>query len=291
MAETVLIDDPSVSIQRPALYVIATPIGNLADISQRAIAVLHEVDLILVEDSRVSAKLLKFYGINTQTRSVHDHNEDQVSEGVASEILEKGLAMAQISDAGTPLISDPGYVTVNAAIRAGIPVIAVPGPCAAIAALSISGLPTNQFLFIGFLSAKLGTKRKEIAALLTETRTLIFYEAPHRIESTLSEMAAGFGLSRQAVVARELTKRFETVYRGSLGELSARCCNDMNMKKGELVILLEASATQVDNTEKEAQRVLGILLDELPTSRAIKLAAEITGVAKNALYDMAHKDR
>lgn len=289
MAGTVSNDGSSVSIERPALYIVATPIGNLADISKRAIDVLTNADLILVEDGRVSAKLLKFYGITTQTRSVHDHNEAQISDQLVHEIVDKGMAVAQISDAGTPLISDPGYLTVNAAIRAGIPVVTLPGPCAAVAALSISGLPTDKFLFIGFLNAKLSAKKSELALLKAETRTLIFYEAPHRIVSTIKELATGFGASRRAVIARELTKRFETVYRGSLGELAVTCDKDDNLAKGEIVIVVEAAVPSAEDINKDAQRILGLLLQELPASRAIKLAAEITGVAKNLLYAMAHE--
>jgi len=289
MADTVSNDDSSVSIERPALYIVATPIGNLGDLSARAIEVLSAADLILAEDRRVSAKLLKYYGINTQMRSLHDHNEGQIAERLVREISEGGLAVAQISDAGTPLISDPGYLIVNTAVRSGIKVHSIPGPCAAVAALSISGLPTDQFLFVGFLNAKQGAKKHEIERLNSETRTLIFYEAPHRIESTLKAFVDGFGADRKAVVARELTKRFETIYRGTLAELAACCFEDANMSKGEIVIVVEAATPENKIAHQEAERVLKLLLAELPASRAIKLAAEITGVPKNTLYDLAHK--
>lgn len=291
MAGTVSNDDSAVSIERPALYIVATPIGNLGDISPRALSILGAVDLLLVEDKRVSSKLLNFYGIRAQTRSIHDHNEGLMAERLAQEISEKSLAVAQISDAGTPLISDPGYLTVNAAAASGIPVITIPGPCAAVAALSVSGLPTDQFLFVGFLNAKSSAKKNEIALLQAETRTLVLYEAPHRIQSTLDELVEGFGATRRAVVARELTKRFETVYRGTLSELAKMSRADANMSKGEIVLVIEAVKRDSSMLNEEASRVLNLLLAELPASRAIKIAAEITGVAKNTLYELAHKDR
>jgi len=241
MIETVSNDDSTVSIERPALYVVATPIGNLGDLSLRAKSLLNEVDLLLVEDKRVSARLLSFYGIQTKTRSIHDHNERKLALDLAQEIKEQSLAVAQISDAGTPLISDPGYLLVNSAIGQGLPVIAVPGPCAAIAALSVSGLATDQFLFVGFLNAKRGPKQREIAALKHETRTLVFYEAPHRIQDTLQEFSLGFGSTRRAVIARELTKRYESLYRGNLAELAALSKTDPNIQKGEIVIVVEAA--------------------------------------------------
>ena len=290
MAGTVSNDESALSIERPALYIVATPIGNLGDISSRALTILREVDLLLVEDKRVSSKLLNFYGIRAQTRSIHDHNEGQMAEQLAREISEKSLAVAQISDAGTPLISDPGYLMVNAAVALGIPIMSIPGPCAAVAALSVSGLPTDQFLFVGFLNAKQNAKKNEIALLQKESRTLVLYEAPHRIKSTLDELAAGFGATRRAVVARELTKRFETVYRGNLGELAEMGRVDANMAKGEIVIVVEAADPDTSSLNEEAARVLNLLLAELPASRAIKLAAEITGIAKNTLYEWAHKD-
>ena len=289
MTATVSNDGSSVSIERPALYVIATPIGNLADISARALQVLAAVDLILVEDKRVSIKLLQNYGIATEMRALHDHNEKRRAEAVVSAAKAQNLAVAQISDAGTPLISDPGYSLVNAAITNSLTVLAVPGPCAAITALSISGLPTNEFTFIGFLSAKMTAKARELEALSTEHRTLIFYESPHRITDTLTALQSAFGTERQAVVARELTKRFETVYRGTLQELLMAAETEPNFSRGEIVIVVEGASVTSSDENREGRRILDILLDELPSSQAVRLTAKITGAKKNALYELVNK--
>lgn len=289
MTATVSNDDSTVSIERPALYVVATPIGNLGDISPRAIGVLQAVDLILVEDKRVSAKLLNYYGVQTKMRATHEHNERQLAGTLVAQMRDEKMAVAQISDAGTPLISDPGYLVVNQAIEVGLPVISVPGPCAAIAALSVSGLATDQFLYVGFLSAKNAAKSKELARLKTEPRTLIIYEAPHRIVQTLTLLLDLFGESRRAVVARELTKRFETVYRGTFAELLEIAAQDGNFAKGELVLIVEGDSRAENSGHLEAARILDILLSELSPSSAAKLTAEITGINKNTIYQWLHE--
>ena len=290
MTATVSNDDPSVSIERPALYVVATPIGNLADITVRALDILAGVDLILAEDTRVSRKLCHHYGIGTKMRALHDHNERQSAAAIITEALESNLAIAQISDAGTPLISDPGYGLLQAALEQGLAVHPVPGACAAIAALSVSGLATDKFVFAGFLSAKSNLKRREIEALSRERRTLIFYESPRRIANTLELLSEILGAERRVVVARELTKRFETLYRGELQEVLAEANKDANFTKGEIVLLIAGAQDRSESDNSEALRVLEILRSELTVSQAVKLAAKITGVNKNQLYDAANSN-
>ncbi|MGR8949890.1 MAG: 16S rRNA (cytidine(1402)-2'-O)-methyltransferase [Gammaproteobacteria bacterium] len=287
---TVSNDGPTLSIDRPALYVVATPIGNLADISTRALQILEAADLLLVEDKRVSSKLLQSYGIRTRMQIMHDHNERGVADGIVANLIANSLVAAQICDAGTPLISDPGYALINAAHEHGLAIHPIPGPCAAISALSVSGLPTDQFVFVGFLNAKPAAKMREVAALANETRTLIFYEAPHRIKNTLSALGEKLGSNRRAVIARELTKRFETLYRGNLAELAARAEQDPNMEKGELVIVVEGAIGDDADSITDARRMLGHLLSELPLSQAVRLTAKITGAKKNTLYQWATED-
>ena len=291
MTVTVSNDAPSVSIERPALYIVATPIGNLADISVRALDILAGVDMVLAEDTRVSRKLLQHYGIDRKMRALHDHNERQMAEAVVTSAISEKLAIAQISDAGTPLISDPGYGLLNAALEKGLPVRSVPGPCAAIAALSISGLATDQFAFSGFLNAKSTVKRRELEALCRDKRTLIFYESPHRILDTLEILGDVFGHQRRIVVARELTKRFETLYRGPVSGVLAQAQTDSNFTKGEIVLLVAGAEESSSNKDNEARRILHILLDELPVSQAVKLASKITGAKKNALYEIANASK
>ncbi len=273
------------SIIPGALYVVATPIGNLGDFSARAIEVLGGVACIAAEDTRHSAPLLHRHGIATPLLSLHEHNErERVAQLIVA--LQGGAAIALISDAGTPLISDPGYHLVRAARAQGIRVIPVPGACAFIAALSAAGLPTDRFVFEGFLPAKSSARRARLEVLRTETRTLVFYESSHRVVDTLADMAIVFGASRPAVVARELTKTFETIRDGRLGELLAFVSNDANQQKGEFVMLVQG-AEDVTEDAAEAGRVLGILLDELPVKQAAALAERITGVKKNELYKLA----
>lgn len=273
------------SIIPGALYVVATPIGNLGDFSARAIEVLGQVARIAAEDTRHSAPLLHRHGIATPLLSLHEHNErERVAQLIAE--LQSGAAIGLISDAGTPLISDPGFHLVRAARAQGIRVIPVPGACALIAALSAAGLPTDRFVFEGFLPTKRAARCARLEALRGETRTLAFYESSHRIVETLSDMVSVIGAQRPAVIARELTKTFETIRDGRLDELLAFVSNDANQQKGEFVLLLQG-AEDVPEDAAEAGRVLGILLDELPVKQATALAERITGVKKNELYKLA----
>jgi 16S rRNA (cytidine1402-2'-O)-methyltransferase len=269
------------------LYVVATPIGNLEDMTPRAIRILSEVDLIAAEDTRHSGKLLKHFGIEAKTEALHEHNErSQVPRLI--EILQAGKSIAFITDAGTPLVSDPGFHLVRSARQAGLTVIPVPGACAAIAALSAAGLPSDRFVFEGFPPAKSAARRAVFEKLREESRTLIFYESPHRIIESLKEMTEIFGPGREAVLARELTKQFETVRNGTLTELSEWVNRDSHQQLGEFVILIHGVPREErEAVDEEAERVLRILLGELPVSQAAALAAKITGLKKNRLYEYA----
>ncbi len=269
------------------LYVVATPIGNLEDMTPRAIRILSEVDLIAAEDTRHSGKLLKHFGIEAKTEALHEHNErSQVPRLI--DILQAGKSIAFITDAGTPLVSDPGFHLVRSARQAGLAVIPVPGACAAIAALSAAGLPSDRFVFEGFPPAKSAARRAVFEKLREEARTLIFYESPHRILESLQEMTEIFGPGREAVLARELTKQFETVRSGTLTELSEWVNHDPHQQLGEFVILIHGvPRAEREAVDEEAERVLRILLEELPVSQAVALASKITGLKKNKLYDYA----
>ena len=275
------------SINAGSLYVVATPIGNLEDMTPRAIRILSEVDLIAAEDTRHSGKLLKHFGIEAKTEALHEHNErSQVPRLI--EILQAGKSIAFITDAGTPLVSDPGFHLVRSARQAGLTVIPVPGACAAIAALSAAGLPSDRFVFEGFPPAKSAARRAVFEKLREEARTLIFYESPHRILESLKEMTEIFGPEREAVLARELTKQFETVRNGTLTELSEWVNRDPHQQLGEFVILIHGvPRAEREAVDEEAERVLRILLGELPVSQAAALAAKITGLKKNRLYEYA----
>ncbi len=270
------------------LFVVATPIGNLDDLSTRALKVLNGVALIAAEDTRHSARLMQHFGIGTQLAACHEHNErDEGSRFL--ERLRAGEDVALISDAGTPLISDPGYHLVRQARAAGIRVVPVPGACALIAALSAAGLPSDRFVFEGFLPSKSVGRRTRLELVREEPRTLIFYEAPHRILECLQDMRDVFGGERQALLARELTKTFETLQGLPLDQLCEWVAADANQQRGECVVLVagwqapeEEAAVSV-----EALRVLDLLLAELPLKRAAALAAQITGVRKNLLYQAA----
>lgn len=281
------------SIGRPAagtLFVVATPIGNLRDLSPRAAEVLRDADLLLAEDTRHTQQLLQACGIARSAgslESLHEHNEHGRAAGLV-ERLQRGASVALVSDAGTPLVSDPGALLVAAAAAAGVPTVAVPGPCAAIAALSIAGLPTERFAFEGFLPARTAARSRALAALARETRTLVFYEAPHRLRETLGDMAEALGAQREAAVARELTKHFETVHRGTLGELGERSAGEAVMTRGEIVVVV-AGASDDDAAARadEARRLLQALLQELPVSQAVRIAAQVTGARRKPLYELA----
>ena len=273
-------------MKKGLLYVVATPLGNLDDISRRAVEILRDADVIAAEDTRHSGVLLNHYAVSTPCIAVHEHNEQQVMASLLTR-LQQGEIIALVSDAGTPLISDPGFHLVRAARQAGIAVVPVPGPSALICALSVSGLPTDRFVFEGFLPARSGQRRRSLQLLSGETRTLIFYEAPHRIMKTLQDMAAIFGADRQAVIAREMTKRFETVYSGTLAGLHTQLDSGPEHIKGEFVILVHGAREQEHAGDSRLEPVLAILLDELPLKQAVSLAARITGARKNEAYEMA----
>lgn len=275
-------------IEPGVLYVVATPIGNLGDISARAIQVLRQVDLIAAEDTRLSKHLLSHLGITTPLRSMHEHNEDAILAGMV-DLLSVGQSIAVIADAGTPLISDPGFPLVRECQRRGIRVSPVPGPCAAIAALSASGLATNRFRFEGFPPRTAGARRQFFRDLATEQATLIFYESSHRILSSLNDMAAIFGSQRLAVLARELTKLHETFLAVELGELVAMVGRDSNQQKGEIVVLVAGAEEHADEISAEAVRLLQILRDSVPLKQAVALAAQISGEKRNRLYEYALK--
>ncbi|WP_024678470.1 16S rRNA (cytidine(1402)-2'-O)-methyltransferase [Pseudomonas syringae] len=280
---------PVVSNSTPgSLYVVATPIGNLDDMSVRALKVLREVALIAAEDTRHSARLMQHFGISTPLAACHEHNERDEGSRFITRLL-AGDDIALISDAGTPLISDPGYHLVRQARAAGVPVVPVPGACALIAALSAAGLPSDRFIFEGFLPAKAVGRRAKLELVKEEPRTLIYYEAPHRILECLQDMELVFGADRHALLAREITKTFETLKGLPLGELRAFVEADSNQQRGECVVLV-AGWTQPEEEDvigAEARRILDLLLEEMPLKRAAALAAEITGVRKNLLYQVA----
>jgi 16S rRNA (cytidine1402-2'-O)-methyltransferase len=269
------------------LYIVATPIGNLADITYRAVTLLNQVAVIAAEDTRHSRTLLQHYNINTPLISLHDFNEQQKSDSLIKR-LQTGESIALISDAGTPLISDPGYQLVHKAHMANIKVVPIPGACAAIAALSAAGLPTDSFLFKGFLSAKSTMRQQQLQSIKDQTSTIILYEAPHRIIDLITDMIKILGNEREGVIAKELTKTFETIYSANLANIKQWLGEDANHCKGEFVILIKGSTiTKDEEINNQAKEILNILLRELPTSQAVKLTAEITHIKKNYLYDYA----
>lgn len=272
---------------RGTLFIVATPIGNLRDISFRAVEVLTQVKWIAAEDTRHSAPLLKHYGIETPLKSFHEHNESSRIQWIQNE-LEEGHDVALISDAGTPLISDPGYTLVTNLAHAGFKISPIPGCCAAIAALSAAGLSTEHFNFQGFLPSKSSQRKNMLNSLQYEIGTLVFYEAPHRLLASLEDFIAVFGGARKAVVARELTKTYESFQRGALQALLAHYQENPDQQRGEIAILLEG-AEKVTLSTLEAERILKILLSELPVKKAATLTAEITGLRKNDLYELGLK--
>ncbi len=269
------------------LYIVPTPIGNLGDITERSIQVLRDVDAIAAEDTRHSGQLLQHLDIRNELFAVHEHNERQRAEQIIARVLQ-GQNIALISDAGTPLISDPGYILVQQCRAAGVKVVALPGACAMITALSGAGLPTDRFSFEGFLPAKTQQRRKRLQGLLNESRTMVFYESPHRIADCLQDLRHEFGDDRNIVMARELTKQFETYLQGSIAAVHEQVLADANQQRGEIVLVIAgaAEAEQEDITPR-AMQTLRLLRKELPLKKAAALAAEIHGSRKNILYQLA----
>ncbi len=272
------------SVQPGCLWVIATPIGHRDDLSARAIVTLREVAVIAAEDTRHSRPLLVHHNIDTPLIALHEHNERDAVEAIVRR-LQGGDSVALISDAGTPLISDPGFRLVRAARAAGIRCIPVPGACAAIAALSVAGLPSDRFVFEGFLPPKAAARRVRLQELAGDARTVIFYESSHRVAESLADMRDVFGAEREAVLARELTKMFETVLGEPLAELAARVAADPDQQRGECVILVAGRGEEVDAKLAEGQRIFAILREELPPAKAAKMAAAITGAPRKLLYE------
>lgn len=274
--------------RRGYLYIVATPIGNLGDISARALEVLRSVDTIAAEDTRHTRKLLQHYGIATPLTAFHDFNERSRFEGLLERVV-SGEHLALVSDAGTPLIADPGFVLVRAARERDIAVVPVPGPCAIVTALSAAGLPTDRFCFEGFLPAKRKARRDKLEAVRREDRTLVFYESPHRIRETLKEAVMVLGEERQAVLARELTKTFETFLCGTLAELVSALEADANAGRGEMVLMLAGAEVSPESASQavDVDRFLGALVPEVGVRKAARIVADVTGLPKNALYQQA----
>ncbi|NMP30235.1 16S rRNA (cytidine(1402)-2'-O)-methyltransferase [Thalassotalea sp. M1531] len=269
-----------------SLYVVSTPIGNLGDISQRAIEVLSQVDLIACEDTRHTQKLLSAFSIKAQTFSLHDHNERQRQEQIGN-WLNEGKSIALVSDAGTPLISDPGYHIVNYLRQNEHKVVPIPGACAAIAALSVAGLPTDRFTFEGFLPSKSGQRQTVLTSLKDESRTMVFYDAPRRAIDTIKDIVEVLSGDRLVVIARELTKTFETIHHDTAQNLLEWLKEDPNQLKGEMVLIIAGKTAVKDELPPEIKNTLAILLEELPPKKACAVAAKIYSVKKNALYNLA----
>ncbi|MFP1750342.1 16S rRNA (cytidine(1402)-2'-O)-methyltransferase [Lonsdalea quercina] len=275
--------DQQAEISASTLYIVPTPIGNLGDITQRALDVLKSVDLIAAEDTRHTGLLLQHFAINARLFALHDHNEQQKAEQLLSR-LQSGMSVALVSDAGTPLINDPGYHVVRLCREAGVRVVPLPGACAAIAALSAAGLASDRFCYEGFLPAKTKARKDTLQAMLEEPRTLIYYESTHRLLDGLRDMVAVLGPQRYVVLARELTKTWESIYGAPVAELLAWVEEDDNRRKGEMVLIVEGYHRDDSALPAEALRTLALLQAELPLKKAAALAAEIHGVKKNALY-------
>ncbi|HEN3612072.1 16S rRNA (cytidine(1402)-2'-O)-methyltransferase [Yersinia enterocolitica] len=274
-------------ISASTLYVVPTPIGNLGDITHRALEVLKGVDLIAAEDTRHTGLLLQHFAINARLFALHDHNEQQKADHLLAK-LQEGQSIALVSDAGTPLINDPGYHLVRRCREAGIRVVPLPGACAAITALSAAGLASDRFCYEGFLPAKTKGRKDTLQALIEEPRTLIFYESTHRLLESLQDMVTVLGPQRYVVLARELTKTWESIYGAPVGELLAWVQEEETRRRGEMVLIVEGHKVQVDDAlPAAALRTLALLQKELPLKKAAALAAEIHGVKKNALYKYA----
>ncbi|MEZ7922988.1 MAG: 16S rRNA (cytidine(1402)-2'-O)-methyltransferase [Acinetobacter towneri] len=268
------------------LFVVATPIGHLDDMSYRAIDVLKSVSLIAAEDTRTSAQLMKHFNISTPLTACHEHNESNKIDILVQKLL-NGEDIALISDAGTPLISDPGFKLVRAAQANGIRVIPVPGACAAIAALSAVGLPSDRFSFQGFLASKQSQRLQQLEKLKDETQTLIFYEAPHRILDSVKDMAAVFSADRPVGFAREITKTFETIKKMTLGELAEFIAADHHQQKGEIVLVVGGASEEKDMEQEKLDQLLQRLLQDLSVKAASQLAADLTGIKKKIAYQRA----
>jgi len=271
-------------VQPGSLWVVATPIGHRDDFTARAVQTLRQVAVIAAEDTRHSRPLLQHYAIDTPLVALHEHNEREAVDALVQRML-GGESVALISDAGTPLISDPGFRLVRAARAAGVRCVPVPGACAAIAALSVAGLPSDRFVFEGFLPPKSAARRARLQELAGDPRTLIFYESSHRVAESLVDMRDVFGGDREAVLARELTKLFETVIGEPLDDLAARVAADPDQQRGECVLLVAGRGEEVDARLAEGQRVFAILREELPPAKAAKLAAAISGAPRKLLYE------
>ena len=268
------------------LYIVATPIGNLGDVSSRALDILAHVDRIAAEDTRHTQKLLRHYGLNCHLTSLHGHNEQSKANALLERLL-AGDNVALVSDAGTPLISDPGSQLVTTVAAAGVKVVPIPGACAAIAALSVSGLPTEHFVFEGFLPARAARRKKRLVQMRSETRTMVFYEAVHRVMDFFNECQQVFGDSRRMVVARELTKQYESVVRGTVAEIIAYYELHTDQLRGEFVVVIEGVEDEVEAAVLDPKTVLTVLLTECKASKAAALAAKLCGLKKSELYQMA----
>ncbi|MEC5342529.1 16S rRNA (cytidine(1402)-2'-O)-methyltransferase [Brenneria populi] len=278
--------DQQADISASTLYIVPTPIGNLGDITQRALDVLRRVDLIAAEDTRHTGLLLQHFAINARLFALHDHNEQQKADAVLAK-LQAGQSIALVSDAGTPLINDPGYHLVRRCREAGVRVVPLPGACAAIAALSAAGLASDRFCYEGFLPAKTKARKDRLRELSEEPRTLIFYESTHRLLESLQDMADVLGPQRYVVLAREITKTWESIHGAPVGELFDWVKDDENRRRGEMVLVVEGHKADAEALPAEALRTLSLLQQELPLKKASALAAEIHGVKKNALYKYA----
>ncbi len=273
--------------RRGRLQVIATPIGNMSDLSARAREALESADLIAAEDTRHTLALLQAVGISRPLISLHSYNESQRVPDLLAR-MESGEVIALVSDAGTPLLSDPGFELVNRAALAGFEVVAIPGPSAITTALAVAGLPTSRFCFEGFLPARPKERRTELAKLAHEPRTLVFFEAPHRIAETLADMAETFGGDRQAVVARELTKTHETIYRGTLADLTEQAHGDANFQRGEITLVVHGAPPTTSTVDPQLlRRAVDLLSKDLPPGRVAAIAAQLTGATRNEAYALA----
>lgn len=273
-------------ISASTLYIVPTPIGNLGDITERALSVLRGVDVVAAEDTRHTDLLLQHFAISARLFALHDHNEQQKADHLLTK-LQQGQSIALVSDAGTPLINDPGYHLVRRCCEAGVRVVPLPGPCAAITALSAAGIASDRFCYEGFLPAKTKARQDSLLQVSEETRTLIFYESTHRLIDSLADIATVLGKSRYVVLARELTKTWESIQGAPVGELLAWVQEDENRRKGEMVLIVEGFQPDDSELSAEALRTLALLRAELPLKKAASLAAEIHGVKKNALYRYA----